>query len=283
MVNVTVNAGSGQPYGLTSNAPVKAFLNMPTIFSGSLPALLSLTGVFSNTPAMIADERTRFPMTLNTPLWSDGAVKTRYLAMPNNGGPLTPDEQISFDPNNPWSFPAGTVFVKTFELNTDTTNPNVKRRLETRLLVRDINGAVYGVTYKWRADNSDADLLASSLSENITITNASGTTHANVVLSQPVGLPDMPHSPWRNYVLGVNARQLNRNLTYAATGVTDNELRTLNRLGLFNPAFDESAIAGYPQLAALTNLSALAGAAGALVFRRELLAVPPARRHRNHL
>ncbi len=65
------------------------------------------------------------------------------------------------------------MFVKTFSLNTDTSNPNAIHRLETRLLVRDINGAVYGVTYKWRPDNSDADLLTSSLSEDIAITNGS--------------------------------------------------------------------------------------------------------------
>ena len=254
VVTVTVNAGSGLPYGLTNNAPVKTFLNMPAVSSGSLPALISLTGVFSNTPAMIATNGL-IPYDVNTPLWSDGALKTRYIALPNHGSPLTPDEQISFDPNNPWSFPAGTVFVKTFELNTDTTNPNVRRRLETRLLVRDINGAVYGVTYKWRADNSDADLLSSSLSEAITITNASGTTTQTWYYPSPSDCL-ICHTPVSGGVLGVNARQLNRNLTYAATGVADNELRTLNRLGLFNPAFDESAIATYPQLAALTNLSA---------------------------
>ena len=36
-VSITVTNGSGVAYGLTSNAPVNAFLNMPGTFNGTLP------------------------------------------------------------------------------------------------------------------------------------------------------------------------------------------------------------------------------------------------------
>ncbi len=254
-VSITVIAGSGAPYGMTANLQVSPFLNMPKTFTGPLPPLLSQTGAFSDTPDRIAASGL-IPYVPNAPLWSDGAVKSRYMAVPNNGGVITPDEQIAFVPTNSWTFPAGTVFVKNFDLVVNQTNASVPlRRLETRLLVRDINGAVYGVTYKWRPDNSDAELLTTSSNEVVLVTNSTGVTPQTWYYPSPADCLTC-HTPIAKYVLGVNARQLNGNQLYPATGNTDNQLRTLNRLGLFNPAFDEGTISNMEALSALTNVSA---------------------------
>jgi uncharacterized repeat protein (TIGR03806 family) len=254
-VSITFNSGTGQPYGLTARGNVLPFLHMPQSIDGALPPLLSQTGVFSNTPGMVPTNGL-IPYSPNTPLWSDAAPKTRWMALPYNGGLDTYDQQIGFATNGEWSFPSGTVFVKHFALVTDETNPNsTPRRLETRLLVRDTNGAVYGVTYKWRADNSDADLLSASLSENILITNATGVRTQTWYYPSPADCL-VCHTPVANYVLGVKTRQLNGNFTYPSSGVTDNQLRVFNRLGLFDPAIDEAQIPTYSQLVSVTNLTA---------------------------
>ena len=253
-VNLTVATGTGQPYGLTTVGTMSPFFNMPSTYNGTLPLLLSQTGVFGNTPGMMPTNGL-IPYQPNVSLWADNALKSYYLAVPNTGAPYTTNEQIAFAPTGSWLFPAGTVFVKTLELQTNETNPNSLLRLETQLLVRDINGQAYGVTYKWRPDNSDADLLTTELSQDIIITTATGTRTQIWNYPSPADCLTC-HTPVANYVLGVNSRQLNGNLTYPATGNTDNQLRTLNRLGLLNPAFDEAAITNFEKLSALTNLTA---------------------------
>jgi mono/diheme cytochrome c family protein/regulation of enolase protein 1 (concanavalin A-like superfamily) len=147
------------------------------------------------------------------------------------------------------------VFVKHFEIVTNENDPSLRRRLETRLLVRDTNNGVYGVTYKWRSNNSDADLLPGGLTEPIVITGPMGTrTQTWVYPSQQECL--QCHTPAANHVLGVKTRQLNGDLNYPATGVTDNQLRALNNVNLFNPALVETSISNYARVVAVTNTAA---------------------------
>ena len=97
------------------------------------------------------------------------------------------------------------MFVKTFSLVTNLNFPNnTTIRLETRLSVRDINGQVYGVTYKWRADNSDADLLTNSVTQNITIINGTNSYVQTWYYPSPADCLACHTGVNNDYILGVN-------------------------------------------------------------------------------
>src|SRR5437660_3460562 len=158
-------------YGLDLRPASKPYLEMPDRADGALPQRLSQTGAFTDL-AKLTPGQALIPYDINVSFWSDGAHKIRWVAVPNDSA--RPDQRIKFSGTNEWSFPQGTVFVKHFELATDERHPELRRRLETRFIVCDSTGSVYGVTYKWRADNSDADLLTTNLTESIPIKTASG-------------------------------------------------------------------------------------------------------------
>ena len=200
------------------------------------PALLSETGLFTDlatltpTPGVI-------PYELNVPFWSDAAIKTRWMAIPNNGTHNTAAEQIAFTETGEWMIPRGAVLVKHFEMVIDETT-GARRRLETRLMVRGDDDVFYGLTYKWRLDNSDADLLATGLVEPLTIMTPTGSRLQNWEY------PDRAtclvcHNTAAGYVLGPKTRQLNGHAYYPSTGRDAHQLETLIHLGIIPAgAFD---------------------------------------------
>ena len=151
-----------------------------------LPATLSATGLFDNLTALSPSPKL-IPYELNAPFWSDGALKSRFAMVPNG-------TSIGFSPTGEWSFPTGSVLVKHFELPTSDVNPAATKRLETRVLVTQEDGAVYGATYKWRADQSDADLLDGALTESVAI----ATTPIGSLTSQDIGNPALSGSTTRD-------------------------------------------------------------------------------------
>jgi uncharacterized repeat protein (TIGR03806 family) len=231
---------AGQPYAIASRVEAHPYLRMPARPGGPIPKLLSQTGAFKDTPHLVPSDGL-MPYDLILPFWSDGAQKLRWIAMPAG--------KIEFSPTGEWVFPAGTVFVKTFELPIDARDPKLKRRLETRLLMVQGGGLVYGVVYKWRPDLSDADLLPDSLTESVPITNAAGQAH-----SQSWYYPSRKdcvtcHTKLSSGVLGVKTRQMNHDFAYPS-GVSDNELREWNHLGMFATPIREADIKDLPRLAA---------------------------------
>ena len=218
------------------------------------PRFLSETGAFDNLDELIPAPGL-IPYRVNTPLWSDGAVKKRWIALPNDGMHNTSTEEIAFSENESWQFPEGTVFVKHFELPADALHPSRAVRLETRFLVMSENGGAYGLTYRWNEEGTDAELLPGSAVRTLTTIRPDGN-EAVLDWQFPSRTQCMTcHTPAANFVLGVNTPQLNCTMTYPATGITDNQLHTWNTLGMFTTDISEP-IASLPRMASLESADA---------------------------
>ncbi len=188
----------------------------------AMPATLSATGLFSNL-AQLTPSPGVIDYEINSPFWSDGARKQRWLVVP--GGAT-----IGFAADGAWSFPLGTITVKHFELPLAGGGAT---RVETRVMVNRSDGWT-GYTYRWRADQSDADLLTTGATAAYdTINPATGSaTRINWTFPSQAQCLNC-HTQATGRVLGVNTLQWNRGHTYQSSGNADNQLRTLNHIGLF--------------------------------------------------
>ena len=240
------------PYGLDEPEPIGAYLNgvFPTETpdgSTGVPALLSETGAFTNL-ATLEIAPGLIPYTLQQPFWSDGAEKFRWIALPNDGAHDTPAEQITFSEDQLWTFPPGTVTMKHFELPTDYADPSQTTRLETRFLVVAADGSVYGLTYRWNDDETDAVLLDDEETEVIAVRTPRGIEIRT--WQYPNRLQCLTcHTEFAGKVIGPRTRQLNGDMYYPSTDRTANQLATWNHLGMFSETLDENSFPDYLTIA----------------------------------
>jgi len=212
------------------------------------PLRLSDTGLF----ASVSEHKPAkglIPYSVNSQLWSDGAIKERWIALPGNS-------QIDFDtveypapaPGAPkgWRFPDGTVIVKTFSLDLELGDPSSRHRVETRLLHHEALGGDElanevgdqywkGYSYAWNEDQTDAFLVkAEGLDRKYTIVD---TDAPNERRDQVWHFPSraectLCHTTAAKYVLGLHTLQMNKLNDYG--WVVANQLDLLHRLGVFS-------------------------------------------------
>lgn len=106
------------------------------------PALLSQTGLYeASRPGAIARGVRQFSP--QYPLWTDGALKARWIYLP-------PGTAIDTTVPGDWNFPVGTRFWKDFSFN--------GRKVETRFIWRASADRWIFASYAWNAEGTDAVL-----------------------------------------------------------------------------------------------------------------------------
>ncbi|PCJ55408.1 MAG: hypothetical protein COA73_13445 [Candidatus Hydrogenedentota bacterium] len=219
---------SGEVY-LCNNSTNELLVLRPVVPSGpsTFPTLLS------DIPALLAagsgtDQTANgiIPYFPSSQLWSDGAFKERFMAIPGL-------DQVGYTNTGGWNFPADTVLIKNFVLPLDFRNPIATgKRIETRLLVRN-GGNWHGFSYEWNDAETDATLLASGKDRAFNLIDENGVPF-NYTWNYPSRNECFQcHTVAANRVLGLNTAQMNNDFLYPASGITDNQMETLDNINLF--------------------------------------------------
>jgi hypothetical protein len=211
------------------------------------------------------------PYEVNSPLWSDGAVKTRGMRLPAGGKihvkdcTKNPDECKVLDPttfqcclppadDGKWVFPAGTVLVKNF-MFPDTSRPSQYKLVETRLfihlakaeLVDGVMSEWVGYGYQWDDNQTDATIIGTLVEGSDTgvsamfhVTPKMGAAQQTISWDYPSRVDCITcHTsitpttmPTSGYSIGPETIQMNR----VAAGDTMNQIDKFTMMGLFETA-----------------------------------------------
>ena len=172
------------------------------------------------------------PYDLNTPLFSDYAVKQRTIWMPKGAS-------AQYDPTNVLEFPDGTLITKTFGMPDDLRkSAPLVHWVETRLQMK-VSGQWKLYDYLWNDAQDDATLDTTG---NVFITHLidfdGGALTADYLVPSPTQCLLCHESAGTPTPIGPKARELNKDYAYIDGGA--NQLERWTQVGFLTGAPDAS-------------------------------------------
>ncbi|MFC3068166.1 SO2930 family diheme c-type cytochrome [Phenylobacterium soli] len=208
---------------LVGAAPPPAPVARDVLMSDTPAAELSAYRLFTD-PGARRPNAGVTPYALNTPLFSDYALKQRYLYLP-------PGVKAGYRPSGVLDLPVGATLVKTFAYPADFRRPDEKVRfVETRLLIHRKSGWV-ALAYVWNEEQTEAVLKRAGKRLGVDFLDAGGRPrHVDYAVPNANQCKEC-HSVGEDLTpIGPKARNLNGD--YAYPEGRENQLAHWTRTGL---------------------------------------------------
>lgn len=209
--------------------------------TSTFPHNLSETGLFTAVSDLELAPGV-LPYDVNAAPWADHTTAARFIALPEMTtiGVHKVNNTQKGNLKGEWDYPEGTVLGKTVFLKTGTIDSSKQQRLETQILYRH-KGEWRAYTYLWNEDQTDAVLSdGKAFDREYTVPDDSADSGQRSqtwhFASQTECL--LCHSSRGGSVYGFQVEQLNRDYSY--DNATDNQLRTLAHLGIFEEPIGKS-------------------------------------------
>jgi len=199
---------------------------LPDVSEG-MPARLSDTGCFADLKTLEPGPDL-IPYDVNSALWTDGAFKPRYMVVPSS-------KQIAVEEDGSWGFPEGSVLIKVFGFEFQVGDPQSRRAVETRFMVRR-NGLWEYSTYQWNDEGTEGELLEARKTVEHTIHEGGEDIVVEYLFPEHEDCITC-HGAAINDVLGPKTGQLNRDRNY--DGVVANQLVAMAEIDMLALGEDE--------------------------------------------
>jgi uncharacterized repeat protein (TIGR03806 family) len=185
---------------------------------------LSQYSLFAGDPKAQEPAPGVIPYDLNSALFSDYALKLRFVKLP-------PGSYAVYRQDEVFEFPIGTIIAKTFAYPRDARDPGQGRRLiETRILKHDVDGWV-GLPYIWNKDQTEAALDVAGDTTDVRWIHDDGRTRSvNYIIPNANQCKGCHKAGETMLPIGPKARHLNRDFAYREG--TENQLTHWSRLAV---------------------------------------------------